>query len=139
MNGEELNFRDGVDLMKNENLFLLGNAADRLRRQIRGENVTFVSSYYLIYTNICAASCQLCACYRKEKDDDAYTLTNELIVKRAEVAINQLNATELHIVGGFHPKLDMEYYEGMFRSIKQRFPKVIIKALTPAEIFFISK
>lgn len=139
MNGEELTFKDGVDLMKNENLFLLGNAADKLRRQIRGDNVTFVSSYYLNYTNVCAASCQLCAFYRKEKDDDAYTLTNDLIVKRADVAINQLKATELHIVGGFHPKLDMEYYEGMFRSIKKHFPKVVIKALTPAEIFFISK
>ncbi len=139
MNGEELTFKDGVDIMRNENLFLLGRAADQLRRQIRGENVTFVSSYYLNYTNVCAASCQLCAFYRKEKDDDAYTLTNDLIVKRAEVAIDQLKATELHIVGGFHPKLDMEYYEGMFRSIKKRFPKVIIKALTPAEIFFISK
>lgn len=139
MNGEELTFHDGVDLMKNENLFLLGQAADQLRKQIRGDNVTFVSSYYLNYTNICAASCQLCAFYRKEKDDDAYTLSNEMIVKRAEVAINQLKATELHIVGGFHPKLDLEYYEGMFKSIKKRFPKVIIKALTPAEIFFISR
>ena len=139
LSGEELTFNDGLDIMKNENLFLLGNAADRLRKQIRGDNVTFVSSYYLNYTNVCAASCQLCAFYRKEKDDDAYTLSNDLIVKRAELAISQLNATELHIVGGFHPKLDMEYYEGMFQSIKKRFPQVIIKALTPAEIFFISK
>ena len=98
MNGEELTFNDGVNLMKNENLFLLGHTADQLRKQIRGENVTFVSSYYLNYTNICAASCQLCAFYRKEKDDDAYTLSNEMIVKRVEVAINQLHATELHIV-----------------------------------------
>ena len=139
MNGEELTFNDGVNLMKNENLFLLGHTADQLRKQIRGDNVTFVSSYYLNYTNICAASCQLCAFYRKEKDDDAYTLSNEMIVKRVEVAINQLNATELHIVGGFHPKLNLDYYEGMFRSIKKRFPKVVIKALTPAEIFFISR
>jgi aminodeoxyfutalosine synthase len=139
MNGEELTFTDGVELLKNESLFLLGNAADHLRKKVCGENVTFVSSYYLNYTNICAASCQLCAFYRKEKDDDAYTLSNELIVERAKVAINQLKATELHIVGGFHPKLGLEYYEGMFRSIKRQFPQVIIKALTPAEIFFISR
>jgi len=139
MSGDELTFNDGVDLLKNENLFLLGNAANQLRKEIRGDNVSFVSSYYLNYTNICAASCQLCAFYRKEKDNDAYTLSNEQIIKRAEFALNDLGATELHIVGGFNPRLGMEYYEDMFKSIKTRFPKVIIKALTPAEIFFISK
>ncbi|CAN5790868.1 CofH family radical SAM protein [soil metagenome] len=139
MSGEELTFNEGVDLLKNENLFLLGNAANQLRKEIRGGNVSFVSSYYLNYTNVCAASCQLCAFYRKEKDDDAYTLSNEQIVKRAEFAMNNLGATELHIVGGFNPKLGLEYYEDMFKAIKNRFPNVIIKALTPAEIFFISR
>jgi aminodeoxyfutalosine synthase len=137
--GEELDFNDGLELIKDENLFLLGAAADKVRKDLTGDNVSFVSSYYLNYTNICAASCQLCAFYRKEKDGDAYTLTPEQIVKRAELAVKDLGATELHIVGGFNAKLDLEYYENMFKSIKLRFPKTIIKALTPAEIFFISK
>jgi len=137
--GEELDFNDGLELIKDENLFLLGAAADKLRKDLTGDNVSFVSSYYLNYTNICAASCQLCAFYRKEKDGDAYTLTPEQIVKRAEIAVNDLGATELHIVGGFNAKLGLEYYENMFKSLKLRFPKTIIKALTPAEIFFISK
>lgn len=139
LSGQELNFNDGLELIKEENLFLLGAAADRIRKELVGDNVSFVSSYYLNYTNICVASCQLCAFYRKEKDDDAYTLTPTQIVQRAEIAVNDLGATELHIVGGFHAKLGIEYYEDMFRSIKLKFPKVIIKALTPAEIFFISK
>jgi aminodeoxyfutalosine synthase len=137
--GEELDFNDGLELINDENLFLLGAAADKIRKELTGDNVSFVSSYYLNYTNICAASCQLCAFYRKEKDDDAYTLTPEQIVKRAEIAVNDLGATELHIVGGFNRKLGLEYYENMFKSLKLRFPKTIIKALTPAEIFFISK
>jgi len=137
--GEELDFNDGLELINDENLFLLGAAADKIRKELTGDNVSFVSSYYLNYTNICAASCQLCAFYRKEKDDDAYTLTPEQIVKRAEIAVNDLGATELHIVGGFNGKLGLEYYENMFKSLKLRFPKTIIKALTPAEIFFISK
>ena len=53
--------------------------------------------------------------------------------------MNELGATELHIVGGFHPKLGLDYYERMIISIKKEFPQVCIKALTPAEIFFISK
>ena len=123
LSGEELNYNDGLELINHENLFLLGAAADKIRKELIGNNVSFVSSYYLNYTNICAASCQLCAFYRKEKDDDAYTLSPEQIVKRAEIAVNDLGATELHIVGGFNAKLGLEYYENMFKLIKSQISK----------------
>ena len=137
--GQELSYKDGVQLMNEENLFLLGAAADKLRRELCGNTVTFVASYYLNYTNVCAASCPLCAFYRKGNEDDAYTLSTDQIVARAKIAVEQMGATELHIVGGFHPKLGLDYYEGMMRAIKAAYPKVMIKAFTPAEIFFISK
>ncbi|MGD1834544.1 MAG: radical SAM protein [Nitrososphaeraceae archaeon] len=136
--GEELSYNDGLQLFE-ENLFLLGSAADEIRKRIVGKTITFVSSYYLNYTNICAASCSLCAFYRKGDENDAYTLSIKQILQRAKIAINDMHATELHIVGGFHPKLGLEYYEEMMLEIKKKFPDVIIKALTPAEIFFISK
>src|ERR687898_425510 len=137
--GAELSYKDGLQLMNEENLFLLGAAADKVRKDLKGNTVTFVASYYLNYTNICAASCPLCAFYRKGQEGDAYTLTTEQLVARARIAVNELGATELHIVGGFHPKLGLDYYEHMIISIKKEFPHVSIKALTPAEIFFISK
>ncbi|MGE0242735.1 MAG: radical SAM protein [Nitrososphaeraceae archaeon] len=138
LSGEELTYKDGLQLF-NENIFILGSVADQIRRISKGNTVSFVSSYYLNYTNICAASCSLCAFYRKGQEDDAYTLTDTQIVERARIAIEQMGATELHIVGGFHPKLGLEYYENMIKNIKKEFPFVKIKALTPAEIFFISK
>ncbi|MGI0037335.1 MAG: radical SAM protein, partial [Nitrososphaera sp.] len=116
--GEELSYTDGVQLMQQENLFLLGSAADKVRHDLCGNVVTFVASYYLNYTNICAASCQLCAFYRKGGESDAYTLTSEQIVARAKEAVDTLGATELHIVGGFHPKLGLDYYEKMMKAIK---------------------
>lgn len=137
--GEELSYDDGVQLMKEENLFLLGAAADRLRRDLCGNTVTFVASYYLNYTNVCAASCPLCAFYRKGNEEDAYTLSTDQVVARAKIAIEQMGATELHIVGGFHPKLGLDYYENMMKAIKASYPSVTIKAFTPAEIFFIAR
>ncbi len=137
--GEELSYSDGVQLMHDENLFLLGSAADRIRRNLCGDVVTFVASYYLNYTNVCAASCPLCAFYRKGTENDAYTLTAEQIVARAKEAVDQLGATELHIVGGFHPKLGLDYYEKMIQAIKAEKPQVKVKAFTPAEIFFIAR
>ncbi|HET6799080.1 MAG TPA: aminofutalosine synthase MqnE, partial [Nitrososphaeraceae archaeon] len=77
--GEELLYEDGVQLMNDENLFLLGSVADRIRKRLKGDTVSFVTSYYLNYTNICAASCPLCAFYRKGNEFDAYALTIEQI------------------------------------------------------------
>ncbi|MDQ5860012.1 MAG: CofH family radical SAM protein [Thermoproteota archaeon] len=141
LSGDEelLSYSDGVQLMNEENLFLLGAAADRIRRKFCGDTVTFAASYYLNYTNVCAASCPLCAFYRKGNENDAYTLSTEQIVARSKIAVEQLGATELHIVGGFHPKLGLEYYENMMRAIKAEFARVTIKAFTPAEIFFIAR
>jgi aminodeoxyfutalosine synthase len=138
IHGEELSCNDGLDLMNNENVFVLGAAANLIKKKLTGNTITFVASYYLNYTNICAASCPLCAFYRKGPESDSYTLTIDQILTRARIAINEMKATELHIVGGFHPKLGLEYYEKMIREIKNEFPSVTVKALTPAEIHFIS-
>ena len=136
--GEELSYNDGLELMNFDNLHLLGAVADNARKKLVGDTVTFAASYYMNYTNICAASCQMCAFYRKEGADDAYTLTPQEIEQRVGIA-KQMGATEVHIVGGFHPKLPLEYYEDMMRTIKKHHPELNIKALTAAEIYYLSK
>jgi len=136
--GEELSFNDGVELMNYDNLHMLGVVADMSRKKLVGDTVTFASSYYMNYTNVCAASCQMCAFYRKGNEDDAYTLTPEQIEQRVALA-KQMGATEVHIVGGFHPKAPLDYYEYMMRIIKDNHPELNIKAFTAAEIFFLSK
>ena len=136
--GEELSAKDGLELMKYDNLHMLGAVADRARQQAVGDTVTFVASYYMNYTNVCAASCQMCAFYRKGSEDDAYTLSPGQIEQRVATA-EQMGATEVHIVGGFHPDLPLEYYEDMMRTIKGSHPRMNIKAFTAAEIFYLSK
>ena len=136
--GEELSYKDGMELMNYDNLHLLGAVADNSRKKLVDDTVTFAASYYMNYTNVCAASCQMCAFYRKDGADDAYTLTSQEIEARVGIA-KQMGATEVHIVGGFHPKLPLEYYEDMMRSIKKSHPQLNIKALTAAEIYYLSK
>ena len=138
LSGDELTYDDGIELMNYDNLYLLGAIADHVRKKAVGNKVSFVSSYYMNYTNVCAASCQMCAFYRKEEDNDAYTLTAEQINARINTA-KKLGATEVHIVGGFHPKLEIEYYENMLTTIKKNHPDLNIKAFTAAEIFYLSK
>ena len=136
--GEELSYDDGMELMNYDNLHILGAVADIARKKLVGDIVSFTASYYMNYTNVCAASCQMCAFYRKEGAEDAYTLTPEQIEQRVAIA-ETMGATEVHIVGGFHPTLPLEYYEDMMRVIKKNHPQLKIKALTAAEIFFLSK
>ena len=136
--GDELSFDDGMELMNYENLHMLGAVADTLKHKLVGNTVTFTASYYMNYTNVCAASCQMCAFYRKGDEPDAYTLTPEQIEQRVALA-KQMGATEVHIVGGFHPDLPLEYYEDMMRVIKKNHPELNIKAFTAAEIFYLSK
>jgi len=136
--GEELSYDDGMELMSYDNLYMLGATADLVRQKRVEDVVTFAASYYLNYTNVCAASCQMCAFYRKGNETDAYTLSAKDIETRVGMA-KELGATEVHIVGGFHPELPLEYYEEMFRAIKKNHPKMNIKALTAAEIFFIAR
>jgi len=138
LSGEELSYTDGLELMNYDNLHILGAIADNARKKLVGDTVTFAASYYMNYTNVCAASCQMCAFYRKEDAKDAYTLTPEQIEQRVSIA-ETLGATEVHIVGGFHPELPLEYYEDMMKTIKKNHPELKIKALTAAEIFFLSK
>ena len=138
INGEELTFDDGMELLNDDNLHVVGAAADIVRKKLVGDTVSFAASYYMNYTNLCAASCQMCAFYRKGGEDDVYTLTPDQIEKRVAAA-KDLGATEVHIVGGFHPKLQLDYYEQMMSTIKQKHPDMTIKAFTAAEIFFLSK
>ena len=136
--GEPVSAAEGASIMAGEDLHVLGAAADAARAERCGDAVTFAASYYMNYTNVCAASCQMCAFYRKKGQDGAYTLTPEQIEQRAGAA-ERMGATEVHIVGGFHPDLPLEYYEQMMRSIKAGHPRLHIKAFTAAEVFFIAR
>ncbi|MDG7050093.1 MAG: radical SAM protein [Nitrososphaerota archaeon] len=138
LSGEELSYHDGLHLMNDENLFMVGAVADLARKRLVGNKVTFAASYYMNYTNLCAASCQMCAFYRKGDESDAYTLSPEQIEARVAAA-KSMGATEVHIVGGFHPSLQLDYYENMMKIIKKNHPEMTVKAFTAAEIFFLSK
>ena len=86
-----------MELMNYDNLRMLGAVANISRKKLVGDAVTFAASYYMNYTNVCAASCQMYAFYRKGNEDDAYTLTPEQIEKRVSIA-KEMGAIEVHII-----------------------------------------
>ncbi len=142
LNHERLNHQDGLDIMKSDDLHLIGTVADEIREKDCSNKVSFVQSYNMNYTNYCVARCSICAFYRPYKkgvsSPDGYTLTLQEALDQVKDGVS-LGATEIHIVGGFNPELPVEYYENLFRGIKERWPQVTIKALTLAEVSFIAK
>jgi len=123
-----------IERMFYEDLHELGMRANAMNDEI----VTFVVNRHINYTNICVSKCPLCAFHRSKGDDDAYLMSVEEVVRKAEEAV-KLGAKELHIVGSHNPEVTVEYFERIFSEIKRRFPDVVIKALTATEIHFLAK
>src|SRR6185437_1005594 len=89
-------------------------------------------------TNVCVAACKLCAFGRKKGDPAGYTMALEEAWETAASGYSEA-VTEFHIVGGLHPDLPLEYFLDLVRGLKQRFPKVHIKAFTMVEVAFLAR
>jgi aminodeoxyfutalosine synthase len=89
-------------------------------------------------TDVCVASCRLCAFGKHAKDPKAYTMSLEEVWFRAGEGWSEA-VTEFHIVGGLHPELTLEWYCEMLRGLKERFPQVHLKAFTMVEVGYLAR
>jgi cyclic dehypoxanthinyl futalosine synthase len=99
--------------------------------------VSFVVDRNVNYTNVCESKCKFCAFYRDHGADDAYLLETSEILAKIEELVAQ-GGTQLLMQGGLHPDLGIEYFEGLFRQIKARFPGLQNHSLSPAEVTHIA-
>jgi cyclic dehypoxanthinyl futalosine synthase len=136
--GERLSFDEGVDLFERATLLELAAMADRIRWRLHPEPVvTYVVGRNINYTNICWVRCAFCAFYRLPGASDGYVLSKEEIFQKIQELID-LGGTEVLMQGGLNPALKIDYYEDLFRAIKERFP-VHMHALSAAEIIYIAQ
>lgn len=135
--GQRLTREEGIRLW-NLDLFTLGSLANRVRERLHGSNTYYTHTLHLNYSNACVLSCGLCAFYRPLGHAQAYTFSLEQIAQKAQAA-GQAGVREFHITGGLNPKLSLDYYEQMFRTLKKIVPTATIKAFTSVEIDFFAK
>ena len=136
--GERLSHADGLALYQTRDIFTLGRLANVVRERLHGRRAYYNINRHINYTNYCVLRCKFCAFYRKpprgdEAVEGGYERSIEEIVAEA-VEARQRGATEVHIVGGLHPKLPFGYYTDMCRAIKDACPDLHIKAFTAIEI-----
>ena len=136
--GERLDFDDGLACLGTADLTGLGRLALGVKRGMHGKKAFFVANHHLNYTNVCQNRCSFCAFYRRQEMPDAYTLTPEAAARRiAESPVPGLE--EVHLVGGCHPGLNLDYYPALLRALAKARPGVKLKAFTAVEIDHIAE
>jgi aminodeoxyfutalosine synthase len=136
--GERLDFNDGLVLYGSPDILAVGWLANFVRERLHGDVTYFNVNRHINPTNVCVANCRLCAFGRKKGDPSGYTMTLEEAWTAAATGYSEA-VTEFHIVGGLHPDLKLEYFLDLVRGLKQRFPKVHVKAFTMVEIAFFAR
>ena len=107
--------------------------ADAVRRDTVGEDVTYLVTRNINFTNVCYTGCRFCAFAQRRTDADAYTLSLDQIADRAEQAWN-VGATEVCMQGGIHPDLPGSAYFDIAAAVKKRVPDMHVHAFSPMEV-----
>ena len=136
--GERLTFEDGVLLYRSPDILTVGYMANIVRERLHGNVTYFNVNRHINPTDVCVASCRLCAFGKRAKDPKAYTMSLDQVWTRAAEGWSE-SITEFHIVGGLHPELSLDWYCEMLRGLKERFPEVHLKAFTMVEIAYLAQ
>ncbi len=138
MAGERLGMDDGLALYRSTDVLAVGWLANQVRERMHGDLTYFNVNRHINPTNVCVASCRLCAFGRKKGDAAGYTMALEEAWETAASGYSEA-VTEFHIVGGLHPDLPFQYFLDLVRGLKERFPKVHIKAFTMVEVAYLAR
>jgi aminodeoxyfutalosine synthase len=136
--GERLSFEDGLRLFRTRDFLGLGRLANFVRELLHGNLAYYNVNRYLNPTNLCWVDCALCAWAKKVNEPGGYELAIDECVEEAGKGYSEA-VTEFHIVGGLHPTWPFDYYTGLLRALKARFPGVHCKAFTMVEIDWIAR
>ncbi|MFN7150353.1 MAG: bifunctional FO biosynthesis protein CofGH, partial [Microthrixaceae bacterium] len=107
--------------------------ADDLRREVVGEEVTYVVNRNINFTNVCYVGCRFCAFAQRRTDADAYSLSLDQVADRVEEAW-ELGASEVCMQGGIDPELPGTAYFDLAAAVKARVPGMHVHAFSPMEI-----
>ena len=138
--GTPLSRDDGLLLFEHPDLTAVGWLANAVRERLHGDRAYYIRNQHINYTNICNKHCRFCFFAKNPKDGgpDPYLMSLEDV--RAALRMHRdVPITEVHMVGGIHPKLPYDYYLDLLRTVKEECPGVHIKAFTAVELVEIAR
>ncbi|PCI98380.1 MAG: aminofutalosine synthase MqnE [Flavobacteriales bacterium] len=140
-NEERITSEEGIYLYENAEVSYLGTLANFIRERRHGNKTYFNKNFHIEPTNICVFDCKFCAYskFLRNKDDfDAWELSEEEIIEAIK-AYEGKDITEVHIVGGVHPKMGLEYFKNLISKIKEIRPDLHVKAFTAVELDYMAR
>jgi aminodeoxyfutalosine synthase len=138
-NDERISFEEGVLLYEKGELGYLGVLANFIREKKNGNNVYFNRNFHVEPTNMCVFDCKFCSYSRLLKQkEDSWEMSDTQILDIVR-SYNGKPVTEVHIVGGVHPKMGLQYFADLIKNIKTIRPDIHVKAFTAVELSYMCK
>ncbi len=137
-NQQRISDNEALFLMENGSLSLLGSLANQIRERLHGHKTYFNKNIHIEPTNICVFDCKFCSYSRLlSKKNEAWEYSEKQMLEILENAAKDI--TEVHIVGGVHPKMNLEFFVNLIKKIKELRPNIHIKAFTAVELEYICR
>ncbi|MEQ3550658.1 bifunctional FO biosynthesis protein CofGH [Pseudonocardia nematodicida] len=111
----------------------LTRLADDVRRDVNGDDVTYVVNRNINFSNVCYVGCRFCAFAQRERDADAFRLSLDEVAQRAAEAA-RAGATEVCVQGGIDPQLPVSFYADLVRGVNEAVPGMHVHAFSPMEV-----
>ena len=140
-NNERISADEAVLLFEKADLNYLGSLANHIREKKHGSSTYFNKNFHIEPTNICVFDCKFCAystLLREKTDYDAWEMSEEQIYDKIRSYDGQ-EVTEVHIVGGVHPKMGLQYFADLIKNIKKIRPSLHVKAFTAVELEYMCR
>lgn len=133
-NRQRINPEEGLMLFEKGSLAILGTMANFIREREHGHNTYFNRNFHIEPTNVCVFSCKFCS-YSKlySKREEGWELSIDQMLDKVKAYDGQ-PITEVHIVGGVHPKMDIYFFEELIKKIRAHRPDLHIKGFTAVEL-----
>jgi aminodeoxyfutalosine synthase len=130
--GQRLTVEDGMRLFDCPEPLAVGALANQVRTRLHGRKTFYVVNRHINYTNVCVNGCTFCAYQREEGQSGGFVLTLDEVLAKIDAA--PLPPREIHIVGGCHPRLGLDYFESLLTAVGKRLPDAALKCFTAVEI-----
>jgi aminodeoxyfutalosine synthase len=133
-NHQRISFDEGVTLFEKGELGFLGSLANFVREHKNGNKTFFNRNFHIEPTNICVFTCKFCSYSRTYKHrEEGWELSEQQILDIVK-SFDGKPVTEVHIVGGVHPKMNLAFFVDVIRKIKSHRPSLHVKAFTAVEL-----
>ncbi len=134
INQKRISKQDGLLLFERGSLSFLGALANSVRERLHGDRTYFNRNFHIEPTNVCVFSCKFCSYSRLyAHKEEGWELTTEQMMDIVR-KYDGKPVTEVHIVGGVHPKLNLDFFADLLRKIKAHRPDLHIKGFTAVEL-----